>query len=102
MSARMVVLRKDVRLAATVVLPSVVVLGVVCSILVFGHVVPGVGQTLWGSGGSPPVVAERLATFQPILYGGLYIVAVWAGVMVALGDRARGGQFIAVASPISD
>jgi hypothetical protein len=102
MSAHISVFRKDMRLAASVVVPALGVLAVVLMFLLFGHFIPGIGRTLWGTGGTPPDMIERFATFQPILVGGLYIASVWTAVVVAQGDRVRRAAALAVMLPLSD
>lgn len=101
MSAHATVFRKDMRLAATVVVPALGVLAMALTIMLFGHLIPVVGRALWGSS-RVPAVAERLATFQPFAAGALYIAAVWTAVIVAQGDRVRRAAALAVVLPLSD
>lgn len=102
MSAGTTVFKKDMRLAASVVVPALGVLAVVLMTTLFGHLIPGIGRILWGSEYEPPVIALRFGVFQNALIGGLYLTSLWTAVVVTQGDRVRRASLLAVVLPISD
>lgn len=102
MSASAALVRKDLRLSCSAVVPSLSVLVALLFVVLWGHHLPEVGRMLWGSGGTPPSVPDRIGTLLPLLVGGLALAALWTAASLAHGDRAHGAGLLVVVVPVSD